>query len=322
MTLRSILRRLFSAFITLMITVAINFGLLRIVKSDPVATMTRGRKVSAEKRAELREKFGLDDSMLVQFLKYLKELAKGNLGYSFQSGKPVTSEILNRVWPTINLIGISTALAAAIGIWLGIRAGWRPGSAFDRISTSTTMFFYSTSDAFLGLLLAYLFTKKLQWFPTGGIIDPRSDATGLTKLLEQAHHMVLPATVLVVGYLGQYSLVMRASILETSKEDFLNLARAKGARDDTVRRRHAVPNALLPSITLVALNIGFVLGGAIVVETLFTWPGLGLSFSRALGAQDFPMLQGLFLVSSASVILLTLLADLLYARLDPRVTLV
>ncbi len=319
MTLRTILRRSLLAVVTLFITVLLNFLLLRVVRTDPVATMTRGRKVSAEKRAELREKFGLDDSTVVQFLKYLKELLKGNLGYSFQTGRPVTTEIFSKIWPTISLIGISTLLSAIIGIWLGIRAGWRPGSAFDRLSTGTTMLFYSTSDAFLGLLLAYLFTSRLQWFPTGGIVDPRSDAVGLQKLFEQLHHMVLPATVLTVGYLGQYSLVMRASILETSKEDFLTLARAKGSTDDYVRRRHAVPNAMLPSITLTALSIGYVLGGSIVIETLFTWPGLGLAFSRALGAQDFPMLQGLFLVSSASVIVLTLLADLLYARLDPRV---
>jgi peptide/nickel transport system permease protein len=319
MTVRSLLRRLLLAVVTLFITVLINFVLLRVVRTDPVATMTRGRKVTADQRAELREKFGLDDSTIVQFFKYLRELLRGNLGYSFQTGRPVTSEIADKIWPTITLIGISTLLSALIGIWLGIRAGWRPGSAFDRLATGTTMLFYSTSDAFLGLLLAYFFTSRLKWFPTGGIVDPRSDAVGLEKLLEQLHHMVLPAAVLTIGYLGQYSLVMRASILETSKEDFLMLARAKGARDEEVRRRHAVPNALLPSITLTALSIGYVLGGSIVIETLFTWPGLGLAFSRALGAQDFPMLQGLFLVSSASVIVLVLLADLLYARLDPRV---
>lgn len=321
MTLRGLVRRFASALLTLLITVAINFFLLRVVKTDPVATMTRGRKVSAEKRAQLREQFGLDDGLVVQFVKYLKELAKGNLGYSFQTGQPVTHEIWARTGPTVALIGVSTILSAAIGIWLGIRSGWRPGSAFDRIATGTTMFFYSTSDAFFGLILAYVFVWELKWFPTGGIIDPRSDNTGIAKLFEQLHHMALPATVLTIGYLGQYSLVMRASILETSREDFLMLARAKGARDDEVRRRHAVPNALLPSITLIALNIGYVLGGAIVVETLFTWPGLGLAFSRALGAQDFPMLQGLFIVSSASVIVMTLLADLVYTRLDPRVSL-
>ncbi len=321
MSARMLVRRVVSAAVTLFITVALNFVLLRVIKSDPVATLTRGRKVSQEKRAELRERFGLDDTIIVQFGKYLRELARGNLGYSLQSGRSVTSEIADRIWPTISLVGLSTVLSAAIGLWIGIRAGWRPGSWFDRISTSTTMLFYSTSDAFFGLLLAFVFTSKLQWFPTGGIIDPRSDNVGLARLFEQLHHMVLPLTVLTLGYLGQYSLVMRASVVETSREDFLTLARAKGAREDVVRRRHAVPNALLPSVTLVALNAGFVLGGAIVVETIFTWPGLGLEFSRSLKAGDFPTLQGLFLISSASVIVLTTLADILYSRLDPRVEL-
>ncbi len=319
MTLRTVVRRLVAAAITLLVTVALNFYLLRVVPADPVATMTRGRKVTAAKRDEMRERFGLDESTVVQFWKYLRELARGNLGYSFQTGQPVTSEIWDRVPATLSLVGISTVLAATLGIWLGARSGWKPNGWFDRLATSGSMFFYSTSDAFFGLVLLYVFTQKLQWFPTGGIIDPRSDNTGIMKLFEQLHHMTLPATVLTIGYVGGYSLVMRASMIETSREDFLQLARAKGAREEEVRRRHAFRNALLPSIALIALNVGFVLGGAIVVETLFTWPGLGLAFSRALGANDYPMLQGLFLVSSFAVIVANLIADVAYTRFDPRV---
>jgi peptide/nickel transport system permease protein len=159
----------------------------------------------------------------------------------------------------------------------------------------------------------------LGWFPVGGITDPGSDATGVAKLLDQGHHMFLPALTLTLAYLGEYALIMRSSLLDTMREDYVTLARAKGLRDVVVRNRHAVPNALLPVITLVAINFGFVLSGAIAVETIFSWPGLGLLSYEALRGPDLPLLQGLFVVFSAAVIFFNLIADLLYAYLDPRV---
>lgn len=318
MSPRFILRKLLTAIVTLFVAATFNFFLFRLVSGDPIAAVYRGKNLSEEKKDEIRARFCLDRPKPQQFVCYLDELAHGHLGRTI-SGRPVESEIADRLWPTISLVGVSTILAAVLGIWLGIHAGWKPGGWFDRLSTSTTMFFYSTSDAFFGLVLLYVFAEKLQWFPSGGLTDPASDATGLVKVFEQIHHMILPATVLTVGYLGQYTLVMRASILEIRGDDYLQLARAKGLRDAEVRKRHATPNALLPSITLVALNLGFVLGGAIVVETIFSWPGLGLAFTNAAKTPDFALLQGLFLLVSATVILFTLAADLLYARLDPRV---
>jgi peptide/nickel transport system permease protein len=157
------------------------------------------------------------------------------------------------------------------------------------------------------------------WFPVGGIEDPTASETGVAKLLDQAHHMFLPALTLTLGYLGEYALVMRSSLIDTMREDYLVLARAKGLRDVVVRNRHAVPNALLPVVTLIAINFGFVLSGAIAVETVFSWPGLGLATYEALQGPDLPMLQGLFLVFSAAVILFNFIADLLYVALDPRV---
>jgi peptide/nickel transport system permease protein len=174
-------------------------------------------------------------------------------------------------------------------------------------------------DFWVGMLLLTVFGVALGWFPVGGIVDPSSEATGVAKLADQARHMVLPAATLTIAYLGEYALVMRSSLIDTMREDYLVLARAKGLRDALVRNRHAVPNALLPVVTLLAINFGFVLSGAIAVETIFSWPGLGLATYQALNGPDLPMLQGLFLVFSAAVIVFNLLADLLYAKLDPRV---
>jgi peptide/nickel transport system permease protein len=315
-----IIRKLLAAVVTLFVVISANFFLFRIVKTDSVASLYRGRHLTEERRAELREKFGLDGSQWDQYVAYVEQTLRGELGTSFRSGQPVLDEIRARTGPTLLLVGVSTILSAAVGIWLGILSGWKPGSRRDRAITSTTMFFYSSSDAFLGLVLVWLFTSKLPWFPTSGMSDPSSAATGLRSAIEQLHHMVLPAFVLVVGYLGQYSLIMRSSLTEVKGEDYVTLARARGLRDSAVRRRHAVPNALLPTVTLVGLNLGYVIGGAIVVETIFTWPGLGLATQEAVVGPDFPMLQGLFLVFSAAMILATLCTDLLYSRLDPRVS--
>jgi peptide/nickel transport system permease protein len=257
--------------------------------------------------------------MTEQFVRYLGQTARLNLGYSFVTRQPVSSEISGRVWPTVSLVGISTLLSTVLGVMIGIGTAWRRGSKYDYVGTSTTMVFYAMPDFWLGLLLLAFFSAKLGWFPTGGIVDAASDATGLSRLYDQAKHMFLPALTLTLAYLGEYALIMRTSLLDTMGEDYLVLARAKGLRDSLVRRRHAVVNALLPIVTLSAINFGFVLSGAIAVETVFSWPGLGLATSDAARAPDLPMLQGLFLLFSAAVIVANLVADLLYAYLDPRV---
>ncbi len=202
---------------------------------------------------------------------------------------------------------------------IGIVAAWRRRSKADYGWTGFTMATYSMPDFWLGMLLLVTFAVSLGWFPVGGITDTGSDATGIAKLLDQAHHMFLPALTLTLAYLGEYALIMRSSLLDTMREDYLTLARAKGLRDVVVRNRHAVPNALLPVVTLIAINFGFVLSGAIAVETIYSWPGLGLLSYEALRGPDLPLLQGLFVVFSAAVIFFNLIADLAYAYLDPRV---
>jgi peptide/nickel transport system permease protein len=304
---------------TLAFVVCFNFFLFRVVESDPVANLFRGRNLTQEQRQELRSQFGLEGTRLEQFGRYLQQTAQLNLGRSYTSNEPVASTIRERAWPTIALVGISTLLSTIFGVLIGIVAAWNRGRKVDYVSTSATMATYSMPDFWLGMLLLITFSVLLGWFPVGGITDPGSDATGLALLLDQAHHLFLPALTLTLAYLGEYALVMRSSLLDTMREDYLLLARAKGLRDVVVRNRHAVPNAVLPVVTLIAINFGFVLSGAIAVETIFSWPGLGLLTYDALRGPDLPMLQGLFLVFSAAVIFFNLVADLLYAYLDPRV---
>ncbi len=318
MSARLVTRKVLGALGTLVFVLVFNFFLFRVVESDPVATLFRGTRLTEDKRAELYEEFGVNDPLPEQFAKYVRETSQLNFGYSYEGHRPVRSEISDAVWPTVWLVGLSTLLSTVIGLALGIYSGWRRGSGGDYASTGFAMFTYSMPDFWLGLLLLGFLGSQVGWFPTGGISDPNASG-GFSGLLDQAHHLALPCLTLTVAYLGEYAIVMRSSLLDTLGEDYLLLARAKGLRDALVRRRHAVPNALLPVVTLIAINFGFVLSGAIAVESIFSWPGLGHATFRAIRAPDLPMLQGLFLLFSAAVIAANLVADLLYSYLDPRV---
>jgi len=316
---RFILRKVLGSLLTLAFVLVFNFFLFRVVQDDPIGSLFRGRNVPAQTVENLRIAFGLDQPLLTQFFYYIRETLQLNFGISYQSRQPVWSEITSAVPATVALVGVSAVLSAVIGTIGGVIAAWRRSSWKDHSITSGTMVFYSMPDFWLGMLLLVFFAVVLGWFPVGGITDAGTTETGFALLLDRLHHMFLPALTLTLAYLGEYALVTRSSLLDVMGEDYLTVARAKGLRDSVVRRKHAVPNALLPVVTLTAINLGFVLSGAIAVEAVFSWPGLGKATADAIRGPDLPMLQGLFLVFSAAVIVFNLLADLAYAWLDPRV---
>lgn len=305
--------------LTLVFVLVFNFFLFRVVQTDPIGSLFRGRNVPQATLDNLRESFGLDEPIGTQFVLYVRETFEGNLGISYQTRQPVWDEVASRIPATVALVGASAILSAVIGSLGGIVAAWRKNSWKDHTITSGTMVFYSMPDFWLGMVLLVVFAVVLGWFPVAGIVTAGTDATGVALLLDQIHHMFLPALTLTLAYLGEYTLVTRSSLLEVMGEDYLTVARAKGLRDKIVRNRHAVPNALLPVVTLTAINFGFVLSGAIAVESVFSWPGLGKATAEAIRGPDLPMLQGLFLLFSSAVIFFNLVADLAYVYLDPRV---
>lgn len=317
---RTIGSKVLRAFITLAFVVVFNFFLFRLLPGDPIGLYTRGRNQDAEQLAELRRE--LDKPILEQFLTYVRNPFDPGID-STRFSRPVWEMIGERVWPTLLLLGTAIVLAAIIGIWIGIRAGWKPGSRFDKISTGTTLTLYSMPEFWLGMMLLIVFSVGAfgipGLFPVGGIVTPGVDTSTPMGWLNVLWHMVLPCTTLTLIYLADYSLVMRASLIDERKQEYLTLARAKGLRDVMVRQKHAVPNALLPTITLIFLSLGFVVTGAITVETVFSWPGLGLLTYEALRGPDIPLLQATFLLFSIAVIVANLLAELLYAIIDPRV---
>jgi peptide/nickel transport system permease protein len=319
---RYVAGRLTTAAVSLAAVVVAGFFLFRILPGDPVRAMTEGREVTAEQREELRRQFGLDEPLWQQFLDYAVGLLRFDLGTSFQYREPVSELILDRLGPTILLAGTGTVVAALLGLFLGARAGWRPGSRSDRANTAVALFFWSVPTFWLGLLLIVFLSSGRGFvpgmFPTGGMVDPGTGG-GLDTVLNTAWHMVLPVTTMVAVIYAQYLMIMRSSLMDEKGADYLTTARAKGLRDSLVRRRHAVPNALLPTVTLLFLNLGQVVSGVILVETVFSWPGLGQLFYSGLRVPDLGLVQGLFVVFAASVILMNLLADLVYPLLDPRV---
>ncbi len=313
--------KLGGAAISLFAVLVTSFFLFRIIPGDPVKAMTHGKPTSAEQMATLRRQFGLDQPMWQQFTDYCAKALTGDLGISYQFRAPVGELIAQKVPATLLLTGVAVVIYSAIGLWLGTRSAWRHGSLGDTVSTGVALTLWSVPSFWLGLLLIITFSVGIGpipgMFPTGGMES--GDETGLAYLVDVAHHMVLPVITLVaVGY-AQTLLVMRSSLLDEMGSDYLTTARAKGLRDDAVRRHHAVPNALLPTVTMVFINLGHVAAGSILVETVFSWPGLGGLFYAALSVPDLPLVQGLFVVFAGAMIVMNLLADLIYPLLDPRV---
>ncbi|ASO20266.1 peptide/nickel transport system permease protein [Actinoalloteichus hoggarensis] len=320
---RYVASKIAGAITSLVLVILLGFFLFRVLPGDPVQTMTRGRAVSPEQIAELRERFGLDLPLWQQFLDYLFGVLRGDLGVSYFYSRPVSDLIAERFWPTVLLAGSATILAVLLGIWLGTRSAWRHGSRFDKTATGVALTLWSVPTFWLGLIVLMVFAVGVGpipgMFPTGGITSPDTPPGVIPYVLDVAHHLVLPCITMVAVIFAQYQMVMRSSLLEEMGADYLTTARAKGLRDDLVRRRHAVPNAMLPTVTLIFLHLGLVVSGAIMVETVFSWPGLGLLTYQALDVPDLPLLQGTFIVLAGAVVAMNLVADLLYRFLDPRV---
>jgi peptide/nickel transport system permease protein len=321
---RYVLKKVVQAFVTLVAIIVFNFFLFRVWSpGDPVSFLTRGQgaNITLEERRALIHEYGLDRSTWGQFTEYMKDTFTGKLGASsFYQGEPVLNVFLRFLTPTLLLVGVSTLISMIVGIWMGIRSGWQRGSGFDRFSMISSLVLYSMPEFWLGMLLLLLFSTTLGWFPVGGRISTNVSELGtFGYLLDVANHLFLPALTLALGYLGQYYLVMRSSLLDVLGEDYITTARAKGVPERFVLNRHAVRNALLPTITLIALDFGYVIGGAITVEVVFSYQGLGLLTYTAIVGKDYWLLQGLFLFFTAVVIAFNLVADLVYAYLDPRV---
>ncbi len=316
-----LLRKISLALFTILVVALVNFLLFRILPGDPVrAVIGRNVKISAEVQASLRQQFGLDKPVFPdQFLATMKQWASGNLGVSWSLRKPVSEILLSKLGNTLLLIGLGQVFSILLGILLGLLAGWKHKTGWDVAALTFSLVAWAMPTFWLGIILLAAGSAWLG-LPTGGILSPQNVGKPLhTVLPDLAKHLVLPTLTLTILYLGEYMLIMRSSILEVLGEDYILTAKAKGLSQWQVLWRHGLKNAILPIVTMIALNLGFTVSGAIYIETVFSYDGLGKLFQTALTKQDYPLLQGAFLLLAVSVIFANLLADLLYTALDPRI---
>jgi peptide/nickel transport system permease protein len=313
-------RKILNALLTILLVAAFNFMLFRILPGDPARLLLPKGAWQASAIAAQRKTFHLDKPMYQQFVYYLADTTQLKFGDSFHEQRPVVDVVWQRVPPTLLLVGTGTVLAMLIGIPTGTYAGWRREGWFDTTTTTASMVLYSTPTLWVGLLLIMVFSVKLGWFPIGGMNDPGAQYAGWFDHAKAVlNHLFLPALTFALVYIGQYHTIMRTSLSGVRNEDFVQTARAKGLTDTSVLWRHVVPNALLPTTTVIMMNLGFVLSGAILTETVFNWPGIGLLSYQSIMNLDFQVMQAVFLLSAAAVILANLVADILYYYLDPRV---
>ena len=318
-----LVRRLASAAITILLIVLINFLLFRAMPGSPERIILRGvPNVTLERLEATRERWGLNEPLFPdQFVSFLQATASGDLGFSFVARGQTVGEVLaQRIWPTIILFGLGELVAIVVGLALGAYSGWRRGGPIDFVGNGVSLILYSTPYFLLGMILLLVFATNLGWFPTFGMLTAGATySSPVDRMVDFLAHLALPLATVALGLIGQYAIVMRSSIIETSSDDYVTTARGMGLKDSRVLRHHALPNAMLPTVTLVAINLGYVVAGAITVEVVFNWPGLGTLTVEALTARDYPVLQGVFLLLSVSVVLANLAADMVYGVLDPRV---
>jgi ABC-type dipeptide/oligopeptide/nickel transport system permease component len=313
-----IVKRVVFALLTVFVAITINFALFRLAPGSAVTNLARVPHATPETRLAIKRQFGLDKSKFQQYWIYLGQLFRGNFGVSFANSQPVSKNLRSAVINTIPMVLIGTIFAILLGTLTGVIAAWRRGTKVEGASVTTALAFYSMPTHWLGLMLVILFAGVL---PTGGMSNEfLLNPSFFTHLKDLAEHVALPSLTLGLVLYGEYTLIVRSAMLETLGEDYVLTARAKGFRPGAILRRHALRNAMLPIATLIALSLGYIVAGAILVETVFSWPGVGRAVYDAVLQRDYPMLQGAFLLLTISVVFFNLIADLLYFKLDPRIT--
>lgn len=317
---RNIVKKIIYAAITIFAVLVFNYVLFRVLPGDPLAMLMRNPKATPEMIEAAKQLFGLDQPWYVQFYLYFKNLLSGDLGMSFYFKQPVGSVIGSRIMPTVIMVGLAEIIAIVAGIIIGILAAWKRGTRIDIGTLGFSLITYSMPTFWLGMVLVVVFSVNLHLFPTSGILTPgMTYPTVAVMVSDYIRHLILPMFTMSIVLIGEYALTMRNTLIDVLSEDYITTAKAKGFGNRYILRKHAMPNAMLPMVTIIAINLGLVVGGTVQVETIFSWPGLGSLMYEALKARDYPLLQGVFLLVTVSVVIANLIADITYTYIDPRV---
>jgi peptide/nickel transport system permease protein len=313
-------RKLLQLSLTLLAVATFNFILFRVLPGDPLALYARSGHLTPEAASQLRRVFGLDQPLIQQFGIYLRGLAHGDLGFSLTFRRPVADIVVQRLANTVLLVGAATVFVVVLGVVLGVIAASRRGSRMDSATVFGSLVLWSMPTFWVGLLLVFAFGVWWKFLPITGIATAGAAySSPLGAPLDVARHLVLPTLTLALVDIGQFVLITRSSLIDVLTEDFVTTAKAKGMPRRRVVWRHGVRNAMLPVVTASALYVGLVVGGAIQVETVFSWPGMGELTYDAVLRRDYPVLQACFLLFAVAVILANFASDLVYLWLDPRV---
>lgn len=309
------LRRILTAVPLLLVITVIIFAMLQFTPGDPLdAYIPPDQVVSAEQRQAIKEQLGLDQPKPVQYLKWLGNALQGDLGYRIKNGEPVSRELARRLPPTLLLMGTGMGLGILLGVLFGVVAAVKRYTTLDNFLTLLAFLGISTPPFLAGLLGMYVFALKLKWFPAGGYQTP-----GAGSALNILQHLILPSLILSMLYVAILMRYTRSSILEVINQDYVRTARAKGLSQVTVIGKHVLRNALIPVVTVIGANIANLIGGAVFLESIFSWPGTGQLYLDAIDARDYPMIMGTTLVLAAVILLANLLTDLAYGLIDPRI---
>ena len=318
--LRYVSRRLLQGIPIILAIIVLNFFLLNLAEGDAVDVLAgEAGSATPEYMEQLRAKFGLDKPLPVQLLVYLKNVVTLDLGYSFRHDMPVSKLIVDRFWPTLLLMVSTIILAVGFGILLGLLAAVSLNTWKDAIITVFALITYATPLFWVGLMMIVVFSLNFGWFPTSGMENIAAFHEGFDRVKDIAHHLVLPTITLSLFYLALYTRMMRASMLEQYGLDYVVTARAKGLTERRITFVHVLRNALLPVVTMAGVQVGALIGGSVIVESVFAWPGLGMLAFESLFARDLNLLLGIFLLSSALVVAVNLIVDVIYSFLDPRI---
>jgi len=312
---RFLLTRLLHTIPVLLGVSVVAFFVLRLAPGDPVLLMTGG-DASPEEMERLRHQLGLDQPLFIQYLAWMREVLGGNLGTSLYTSQPVLDEILKRFPNTLILTVAAIVMAIIFGMPLGILAATRRGTSFDSSSMVVSVMGWSMPNFWLGLMLIVVFGVWLRWLPTGGMYDIMAMERSFWDLLS---HLILPTLTLATAHMAYVARFTRSSLLEVLSQDYIRTARAKGLSEWLVILRHALRNSLIPIISVLGVTVGNLLGGAVIVEAVFSWPGLGSLMVQSILNRDFPVVQGAMLFAAVVFIFVNLVADLLYAVVDPRI---
>ena len=318
---RYISRQMASIIPTILLSIVINFVLLHAAPGDPARVMAGRDNPTDEQIAAIRADLGLDQPLPVQFWRYVTELAQGNLGQSIAFRQPVFDLIMDRLPATLLLTATSAVLALVIGTLLGVVAAQNSGRPVDSALSFGNYALFAIPSFWLGLIMIVVFSSNLGWLPTAGMRTVRADYTGWRDVRDVAEHLVLPVATLALVQIPIYFRITRASVMLQQREDYVTTFRATGMPEPRVFRRYALRNALLPTVTVFGLGLGFVFTGAALVEIVFAWPGIGRLTLDAVFRRDYPLLLGVYLILAIAVSIAVLLTDIVYALLDPRIRL-